>query len=185
MPRVKHRLIAVKSAMPTPGAPAADPAAPAATPPKPTAAPVTDPLAGAHEWAGDQLDAQGQHSDPEQAFALFKGPQGEWAWLDRSDTGVCVGWVSDSDGQVYRYDDVDAWAVDVDDAGMARTDEGAAEAPAEPEEPAAEDPADEPLPMNSEDAAASGGAGSSTRDQTNTPFPNLQGKSFAVRVVRA
>lgn len=75
----------------------------------------------AHEWAGD-LYEQGDQSDPAQAFARFQGVDGETAWLDRADDGTLTGWVQDADGSIYRYSDDAAWAIDVDQAGMRRSD---------------------------------------------------------------
>ncbi|MEU5181139.1 hypothetical protein AB0G49_13915 [Streptomyces longwoodensis] len=74
----------------------------------------------ARPWAGDAYD-EGDESDPGQAFAAFSGQSGEQAWLDKAEDGTLTGWVRDVDGQVYRYSDPDAWAIDVDDAGMAQT----------------------------------------------------------------
>jgi hypothetical protein len=86
-----------------------------------------------HEWAGD-LYTEPDVSDPGAAFASFSGDNGEQAWLDRADDGTLTGWVRDADGQsVSRYSDVDAWAIDVDQAAM---QEGAAA----PVDGAAEDP---------------------------------------------
>lgn len=179
MPRVRYRL-SVKSAMPDSGVPAA------AEAPAEDAATDTPAAAATQEWAGDLLDHADEASDPTAAFATFRGPNSETAWLDRAPNGTCVGWVKTDDQTVYRYNDVDAWAIDVDDAGMTRTDDGAAETPdLEPDQNAVDPQADKPLPLSSEAAAASGGASSSTRDQTNTPFPNLQGKGYALRVTRA
>lgn len=89
------------------------------------------------EWAGD-LYEDGDESDPGQAFAAFQGGGGEEAWLDRAPDGTLTGWIRDAAGQVYRYSDANAWAIDVDDAQMQRTDGG--QPPAEPgmeEDPAA------------------------------------------------
>lgn len=73
------------------------------------------------QWAGDPINDRGKITDPEKAFASFSGDQDEKAWLDRAQDGTMTGWVTDSTGQTYRYSDVDAWAVDVDDATMKRT----------------------------------------------------------------
>ena len=82
----------------------------------------TDPGAAAQdaaelEWAGD-LYEQGDESDPAEAWAVFSGAAGEQAWLDRASDGVLTGWVRDAGGDVYRYIDADAWAIDVDQSGM-------------------------------------------------------------------
>ncbi|MFB7890266.1 hypothetical protein ACFCZ3_19670 [Cellulosimicrobium cellulans] len=98
-------------------APGLDPAAAAA--PEPDA--LAPDAAAKHEWAGD-LYENDDVSDPAAAFASFSGVEGEQAWLDRHDDGTLVGWVRDADGSVYRYTDADAWAIDVQDAGMERTD---------------------------------------------------------------
>lgn len=74
----------------------------------------------ARPWAGDAYD-EGDESDPAQAFASFSGPAGEEAWLDKAEDGTLAGWVRDETGQVWRYSDPDAWAIDVDDAGMTQT----------------------------------------------------------------
>lgn len=70
-----------------------------------------------HEWAGDVYE-DGDETDPQDAFASFQGQSGEQAWLDRADDGTITGWVRDADGTVLRYSDDNAWATDVDDAGM-------------------------------------------------------------------
>ncbi|MEU0857400.1 hypothetical protein ABZ352_18450 [Streptomyces griseofuscus] len=99
--------------------PPADPAAadPAAAPPPDPQPPQQD---DARPWAGDLYD-EGDETDPAQAYAAFSGPHGEQAWLDKAEDGTLTGWVRDDTGQVWRYSDVDAWAIDVDDAGMTET----------------------------------------------------------------
>ncbi|KIF04140.1 hypothetical protein PL81_20200 [Streptomyces sp. RSD-27] len=105
---------AVKT-LPQPEAdPAADPAAP--PPPEPQPPQQDD----ARPWAGDVYD-EGDETDPAQAFAAFSGQAGEQAWLDKAEDGTLTGWVRDETGQVWRYSDPDAWAIDVDDSGMAQT----------------------------------------------------------------
>lgn len=74
----------------------------------------------ARPWAGDVYD-EGDESDPAQAYASFSGPSGEQAWLDKAEDGTLTGWVRDETGQVWRYADPEAWAIDVDDAGMSET----------------------------------------------------------------
>jgi hypothetical protein len=108
---------------------------------------VDDTLDGdpnAPKWAGD-LYEEGDETDPVEAFAAFTGDDGVTAWLDVAPDGTKTGWVKDGE-EVYRYSDPNAWALDVDGAGMARageldTPEG--EEPAEGEDPAAGPPADE------------------------------------------
>lgn len=73
------------------------------------------------EWSGD-LYEQGDETSPDQAFSAFSGPGGMEAWLDRADDGTLTGWVRDPDGSLFRYSDADAWAIDVDDAGMSSID---------------------------------------------------------------
>lgn len=97
--------------------PAAQDQDPAAAPPPELQPPHQD---DARPWAGDAYD-EGAETDPAQAYASFSGPSGETAWLDKAEDGTLTGWVRDETGQVYRYSDVDAWAIDVDDAGMAQT----------------------------------------------------------------
>ncbi|MFD7763573.1 hypothetical protein [Streptomyces microflavus] len=86
-------------------------------------------------WAGDMYD-EGDESDPAQAYASFSGPAGEQAWLDKAQDGTLTGWVRDEAGQVWRYADPDAWAIDVDDAGMVQSG-GTGDAPQDPEQPPA------------------------------------------------
>lgn len=80
-------------------------------------------------WAGDPYD-EGDETDPAQANAAFAGEGGEEAWLDKATDGTLTGWVRDNTGQVWRYADPDAWAIDVDDAGMTQIHGSAGEAPA-------------------------------------------------------
>jgi len=129
----------------------------AAPGPDPAAADQTDPTAGAtdeaqvHEWAGDAYESD-DVSDPAAAFASFSGVDGEQAWLDRHDDGTLVGWVRDADGTVYRYTDADAWAIDVQDAGMRRTDEEQ-DAPADGDAAEGESVEGEPVDAAPADAA--------------------------------
>ena len=82
----------------------------------PAAPPERDPEAP--QWAGD-LYEEGDETSPEQAFGSFTGQDGETAWLDKDERdGTLIGWLRTADGAVYRYVDADAWAQDVDDAGM-------------------------------------------------------------------
>jgi hypothetical protein len=102
---------------------------------------VDDTLDGdpnAPKWAGD-LYEEGDETDPVEAFAAFTGDDGVTAWLDVAPDGTKTGWVKDGE-EVYRYSDPNAWALDVDGAGMARA--GELDTP-EGEDPAAEPPADE------------------------------------------
>ncbi|MGW3626271.1 hypothetical protein [Streptomyces sp. NPDC000880] len=125
---------------PTTPDPAGDPAADAAEAPQedPAAPPETDaagppaddaaeaplpPPDDARPWSGDMYD-EGDESDPASAFAAYNGTAGEEAWLDQAPDGTLTGWVRDSTGQVWRYADADAWAIDVDDAQMTRTHGG-------------------------------------------------------------
>ncbi|MEU9925145.1 hypothetical protein AB0H51_28320 [Streptomyces griseoluteus] len=136
-------------ALPPSDDPAAQDQDPAAQAPPELQPPHQD---DARPWAGDEYD-EGDESDPAQAFAAFSGPSNEQAWLDKADDGTLTGWVRDETGQVYRYSDPDAWAIDVDDAGMAQTggiggqaDPGAGQpadgAPVDPNaDPAVTDPA--------------------------------------------
>lgn len=122
-----------------PGAPAtADPAL------------APDPINGGDtpaRWAGD-LYQDGDEPDPSTAFRAFHGADSEEAWLMQAEDGTLTGWVRDPDGSVYRYNDPEAWAVDVDDAHMtasgdapdgAPADEGSDTAAAAPGESAAAD----------------------------------------------
>ncbi|QOV40164.1 hypothetical protein IM697_18225 [Streptomyces ferrugineus] len=111
-----------------PAAPAEDHAAPPATdtPPEgegvgedPGAAPEL-PDDDSRPWAGDMYD-EGDETDPENAFAAYTGSDGEQAWLDQAPDGTLTGWVRDSTGQMWRYTDPDAWAIDVDGAQMTRS----------------------------------------------------------------
>ncbi|MER7759456.1 hypothetical protein [Streptomyces sp. NPDC097619] len=122
-------------------------------PEEPVAPPEPNPPRedDARPWAGDLYD-EGDESDPAAAFAAFSGQSGEQAWLDKAEDGTLTGWLRDETGQVYRYADPDAWAIDVDDAGMAQTGgsgQGAVEPGAGPDgaegaaEPAAAEPGEE------------------------------------------
>lgn len=107
-----------------------------------------DPNAPA--WAGDPYE-EGDQSDPVDAFAAFTGGEGQTAWLDRAEDGTLTGWVQDGDS-VYRYTDPEAWATDVDGAGMTRAGELATdEPPADGEDPASEPPTDGEEPPAEED----------------------------------
>ncbi|MGW0757163.1 hypothetical protein ACWD1Y_11845 [Streptomyces sp. NPDC002814] len=120
-----------------------DPAAgdPTAPPPPPEIQPPHED--DARPWAGNVYD-EGDETDPAQAFAALSGPNGEQAWLDKAEDGTLTGWVRDETGQVWRYSDPDAWAIDVDDAGMQETG-GAHGAPTDgQQDPAAGDPAADP-----------------------------------------
>lgn len=115
-----------------PADPSADiPSDPAGPPPggtdqttDPVADPTSDappaPTDDARPWSGDMYD-EGDETDPAQAYAAYTGSNGEQAWLDQAPDGTLTGWVRDSTGQVWRYNDADAWAIDVDDAHMTRT----------------------------------------------------------------
>ncbi|WP_435059853.1 hypothetical protein [Streptomyces sp. bgisy060] len=85
----------------------------------------------ARPWSGDPYD-EGDESDPEDAFAAYKGAGGEEAWLDRAPDGTLTGWLRDETGQVWRYTDPNTWAIDVDDAQMTRTHSQASDAPEQP-----------------------------------------------------
>ncbi|MFI9052536.1 hypothetical protein [Streptomyces sp. NPDC053427] len=142
---------AVKT-LPQPDDPAAeeDPAA---------AAPEAEPPQedDARPWAGDVYD-EGDESDPAQAYAAFSGPSGEQAWLDKAEDGTLTGWVRDETGQVWRYADPEAWAIDVDDAGMSETGgtHGAAPDAEQPADGAPVDPAAAPDPAAADQAQAGG-----------------------------
>ncbi|MEU6755996.1 hypothetical protein [Streptomyces sp. NPDC046685] len=116
-----------------PTSPSADPAAEptptageepapddAAAPPVEDPAVPQEPTDDARPWSGDMYD-EGDETEPDEAFAAYAGAQGEQAWLDKASDGTLTGWVRDSTGQVWRYSDPDAWAIDVDDAQMTRT----------------------------------------------------------------
>ena len=92
------------------------------------AAEPQEPTDDARPWAGDMYD-EGDESDPAAAYSAFTGQNGEQAWLDKAPDGTLTGWVRDPAGQVWRYSDADAWAVDVDDAGMTRSHGGEEEPP--------------------------------------------------------
>ncbi|MGA5822249.1 hypothetical protein ACPC54_30820 [Kitasatospora sp. NPDC094028] len=78
-----------------------------------------EPADDGRQWAGDPYD-EGDETLPDDpaVTARFSAPGGEEAWLERAADGTLTGWLRDPSGQVYRYSDADAWAVDVDDAGM-------------------------------------------------------------------
>ncbi|MFI8265283.1 hypothetical protein [Streptomyces sp. NPDC085665] len=88
-------------------------------PPSPPDARQPPPADDGRQWAGDPYD-EGDESDPGAAFAAFTGTNGEEAWLDRGPDGTLTGWVRDATGQVWRYVDDSAWALDVDGAQMDR-----------------------------------------------------------------
>ncbi|MFF4276136.1 hypothetical protein [Streptomyces sp. NPDC001536] len=120
-------------------------------------------------WAGDPYD-EGDESDPASAFAAFTGKDGEEAWLDRAPDGTVTGWVRDATGQVWRYSDEGAWALDVDGAQMQRistqpgsSDPGADQtgAPGGQEDPAGSEATD---PYAADPAAAE------TTDSEDDPF---------------
>ncbi|MEE1764407.1 hypothetical protein [Streptomyces sp. SP18BB07] len=114
---------------------APEPPAAGAEPPAEGEAPVDalePPADDARPWAGDMYD-EGGESDPADSFSAYTGSDGEQAWLDRAPDGTLTGWVRDSTGQVWRYTDPDAWAVDVDGAHMTRTHSQAEEPAAPPE----------------------------------------------------
>ncbi|MFF4902261.1 hypothetical protein [Streptomyces sp. NPDC001068] len=120
-----------------PAAPAEDPTAP---PEDPSASPAGDappegdgtgqepadappqPEDDSRPWAGDEYN-EGDETDPNgpQSWSAFTGSNGEQAWLDKAQDGTLTGWVRDSSGQVWRYTDPDAWALDVDGAQMTQT----------------------------------------------------------------
>lgn len=81
-----------------------------------TEEPVVPPTDDGRQWAGDEY-TEGDETDPAQARAAFTGEAGE-AWLDRAEDGTLTGWVREPDGTVFRYADVDAWAIDVDGADI-------------------------------------------------------------------
>lgn len=120
-------------------------------------------------WAGD-LYEEGPVTDPAESYAHFGGGEDTEAWLDRNEDGTLTGWVREGDA-VWRYSDVEAWALDVDGAQMPRVDaagqgvpgEDPATAPAgDPNDPAAGefdadagmDPLAEPDPEAEAEAAA-------------------------------
>jgi len=77
------------------------------------------PTDDSRQWAGDPYDDGDEPApDDPSVTARFATPDGEEAWLQRAQDGTLTGWLRDPSGQVYRYADADAWAVDVDDAGM-------------------------------------------------------------------
>ncbi|MFJ8301376.1 hypothetical protein ACIQ9R_36495 [Streptomyces sp. NPDC094447] len=147
-------------ALPQEGSEAPEPDA--GQPPAPAPQERTD---DSRPWAGDPYD-EGDETDPTAAMFGFGGQNGEEAWLDKAPDGTLTGWVRDGTGQVWRYADPDAWAIDVDDASMTQTHgpDGATAPPApggneeqaqapDPSDPAAA-PADEANPFAMEVAAA-------------------------------
>ncbi|MFE2723912.1 hypothetical protein [Kitasatospora sp. NPDC059327] len=124
--------ISVKSFPPAPGSPAPAGQDPAAAEMPKSQTPADD----ARQWAGDPYD-EGDEPQPDDPSitARFSDPAGEEAWLERAPDGTLTGWLRDPSGQVYRYSDPDAWAVDVDDAGLS---------PAGDATPAEEQPEEEP-----------------------------------------
>ncbi|MEU9699538.1 hypothetical protein [Streptomyces sp. NPDC047981] len=95
------------------------------------------PESDARPWSGDPYD-EGDETNPADAFAAYKGPGGEEAWLDQAPDGTLTGWVRDETGQVWRYTDPNTWAIDVDDAPMTRTHSQATAGP--PDEHGGQDP---------------------------------------------
>ncbi|MFD7829419.1 hypothetical protein [Streptomyces sp. MJM8645] len=97
-----------------------------------------EPADDGRQWAGDPYD-DGDETLPDDpaVTARFSAPGGEEAWLERAADGTLTGWLRDPSGQVYRYSDADAWAVDVDDAGMTPSGGGTQtdEQPADGEQP--------------------------------------------------
>ena len=67
-------------------------------------------------WSGEVFE-EGATSDPAEAFARFTGEDDTEAWLDKNEDGTLIAWVREGDA-VWRYSDVDAWALDVDGAQM-------------------------------------------------------------------
>lgn len=128
--------------------------APAETPPDQNAPPPDDMGQEeddgdqGREWSGDPF-TEGEPSDPADAFASFSSPEGDEAWLDKAEDGTLTGWVRNAEGEVWRYTDADAWAVDVDDAGMVRS-EGGGDEPDDQE--GEEDQPDEEQPPADEEA---------------------------------
>lgn len=83
------------------------------------------------QWAGDPYEDT-DYPAPEDSFAHLRHPDGSEAWLEKGKSGDLTGWVRDTDGQVYRYTDMEAWIADVDGAQMTRVDNGpTAETPPE------------------------------------------------------
>jgi hypothetical protein len=105
-----------------------------------------DPHANdARQWAGDPYD-EGDETPPEDpsVTSRFSDPNGEEAWLERAQDGTLTGWVRDATGQVYRYSDADAWAIDVDDAGLTPSGGGGGQPAPDPNADPAADPNAEP-----------------------------------------
>ena len=126
-PGVTHYAYAIKALPIDPGSQV--PEAPPGSSGPPSAEP-DPPHDDARPWAGDAYD-EGDETDPSQAFAAFTGQDGEEAWLDRAPDGTLTGWVRDATGQVWRYTDDSAWALDVDGAQMQRVGGNGAPAPAD------------------------------------------------------
>ncbi|MBV1940756.1 hypothetical protein KUF83_29935 [Streptomyces sp. BV286] len=142
--------------LPMPNDPAAeDPAAP---PPPELQPPQED---DGRPWAGAVYD-EGDETDPAQAYAALSGPNGEQAWLDKAEDGTLTGWVRDETGQVWRYSDLDTWALDVDDAGMKETGGTHGEPAGEELDPVAGDPGAAP-------GQEAGPPGFGTADEAFTP----------------
>lgn len=82
------------------------------------------PMDEGRAWSGD-LYTEGEVTDPGSAFASFSDDATDTeAWLDMAPDGTIVGWVRQGD-EIYRYLDPDSWSMDVDGAGIPRTDGGA------------------------------------------------------------
>ncbi|MFF4188091.1 hypothetical protein ACFYZ9_33345 [Streptomyces sp. NPDC001691] len=127
-------------------------AAPSPGSPEPDQQPPVDQADDGRPWAGDPYD-EGDESDPAQANSAFSGPGGEEAWLDKAPDGTLTGWVRDETGQVWRYSDADAWAIDVDDAGMTQTHGPDGQVSADDGQQEAEPSDDAPAPDPSEGEA--------------------------------
>jgi hypothetical protein len=139
-----------------PAAPAEDPAAPEeppATPPATDGPPEGEgvdepgaipeqPVDDSRPWAGDEYN-EGDETNPDDAFAAYTGSDGEQAWLDEAQDGTLTGWVRDSTGQVWRYTDPDAWAIDVDGAQMTRTHGPEGDGTTDPTAPGGQAPAED------------------------------------------
>lgn len=81
------------------------------------------PMDDGRGWSGD-VYTEGAVTDPGSAFASFSDDATDTeAWLDMSDDGTLIGWVRQGD-DIYRYLDTEAWSMDVDGAGIQRTDGG-------------------------------------------------------------
>ncbi|MEQ7008484.1 hypothetical protein ABN028_20120 [Actinopolymorpha sp. B17G11] len=134
--------------------------APAAAPPEPDLEeePLEEEEDQGREWAGDPF-VDGEPSDPAEAFASFTSPEGDEAWLDKAEDGTLTGWVRNAEGEVWRYTDADAWAVDVDDAGMTRSAGGEEEPEEDVDEEEADVDEEEPI-----------------EDEDENPFASTEGK---------